>query len=389
MTVAFAQRTDALRLEGAYQVLARAQELEAQGKEIIHLEIGEPDFPTPENIGRAAARAIAEGKTHYNPSAGIRELRAAIAADASNRRGLAILPEQVVVSPGAKPNLFFPALALVNPGEEVVYPDPGFPTYEAMIRVAGGVGRPVPLLESNGFSIDRDVLAGLVNARTRLIILNSPGNPTGGVIPLADLEFVAELAQRNDCWVLSDEIYSRIVFDGRTVPTIAALPGMRERTIILDGFSKTYAMTGWRLGYGIMPERLAERVSLLLNHGVGCTAHFTQIAGIEALTGPQDSVNRMVTEFQRRRERIVEGLSRLRGVRCRKPEGAFYAFPNIEATGLTSEAFAARMLEGGVALLPGTAFGDHGRGYVRLAFTNSLEAIDRALESMDTVLTTL
>ncbi len=389
MTVAFAQRTDGLRLEGAYQVLARAQELEAQGKKIVHLEIGEPDFPTPENIGRAAARAIAEGKTHYNPSAGIRELRAAIAADASQRRGLTILPEQVVVSPGAKPNLFFPALALVNPGEEVVYPDPGFPTYEAMIRVTGGVGRPVPLLESNGFSIDRDVLARVVNARTRLIILNSPGNPTGGVIPQDDLEFIAELAQRNDCWVLSDEIYSRIVFEQRAVPTIAALPGMRERTIILDGFSKTYAMTGWRLGYGIMPERLAERVSLLLNHGIGCTAHFTQIAGIEALTGPQDSVDRMVAEFQRRRERIVDGLSRLRGVRCRKPEGAFYVFPNIEATGLTSEDFAAHMLEGGVALLPGTAFGEHGRGYVRLAFTNSLEAIDRALESMDTVLSSL
>ncbi len=389
MTVAFAQRTDGLRLEGAYQVLARAQELEAQGKEIVHLEIGEPDFPTPENIGRAAARAIAEGKTHYNPSAGIRELRAAIAADASQRRGLTILPEQVVVSPGAKPNLFFPALALVNPGEEVVYPDPGFPTYEAMIRVTGGVGRPVPLLESNGFSIDRDVLARLVNARTRLIILNSPGNPTGGVIPQSDLEFIAALAQRHDCWVLSDEIYSRIVFGERAVPTIAALPGMRERTIILDGFSKTYAMTGWRLGYGIMPERLAERVSLLLNHGVGCTAHFTQVAGIEALTGPQDSVDRMVAEFQRRRERLVDGLSRLRGVRCRKPEGAFYVFPNIEATGLTSEEFAARMLEGGVALLPGTAFGDHGRGYVRLAFTNSLAAIDRALESMDTVLSSL
>jgi aspartate/methionine/tyrosine aminotransferase len=389
MTVAFAQRTDGLRLEGAYQVLARAQELEAQGKKIVHLEIGEPDFPTPENIGRAAARAIAEGKTHYNPSAGIRELRAAIAADASQRRGLTILPEQVVVSPGAKPNLFFPALALVNPGEEVVYPDPGFPTYEAMIRVTGGVGRPVPLLESNGFSIDRDVLARLVNARTRLIILNSPGNPTGGVLPQDDLEFIAELAQRNDCWVLSDEIYSRIVFGDRSVPTIAALPGMRERTIILDGFSKTYAMTGWRLGYGIMPERLVERVSLLLNHGVGCTAHFTQIAGIEALTGPQDSVDRMVAEFQRRRERIVDGLSRLRGVRCCKPEGAFYVFPNIEATGLTSEDFAGRMLEGGVALLPGTAFGEHGRGYVRLAFTNSLEAIDRALESMDTVLSSL
>ena len=386
MTVTFAQRTDGLRLEGAYQVLARAQELEARGKDIIHLEIGEPDFPTPGNISRAAADAIAAGKTHYNPSAGLRELRAAIADDAGRRRGLTFGQEQVVVSPGAKPNLFFPALALVNPGEEVIYPDPGFPTYEAMIRVTGGVGRPAPLLESNGFSIDRDSLARLVNARTRLIILNSPGNPTGGVIPLADLEFVADLAQRHDCWVLSDEIYSRITFAGRSVPTIAALPGMRERTILLDGFSKTYAMTGWRLGYGIMPEPLAERVSLLLNHGLGCTAHFTQIAGIEALTGPQDSVDRMVAEFHRRRDRIVDGLSRLRGVRCCKPEGAFYVFPNIEATGLSCEAFAARMLEGGVALLPGTAFGEYGAGYVRLAFTNSVEAIDRALERMDIVL---
>jgi len=386
MTMAFAQRTESLRLEGAYQVLARAQELEARGQDIIHLEIGEPDFPTPDNISQAAADAIALGKTHYNPSAGVRELRAAIAEDAGRRRGLTFRPEQVIVSPGAKPNLFFPALALVNPGDEVIYPDPGFPTYEAMIRVTGGIGRPVPVLESNGFSIDRDSLARLVNARTRLIILNSPGNPTGGVIPQADLEFVAELAQRHDCWVLSDEIYSRITFEGRPVPTIAALPGMRERTILLDGFSKTYAMTGWRLGYGIMPEPLAERVSLLLNHGVGCTAHFTQIAGIEALKGPQDSVDRMVAEFHRRRDRIVDGLSRLRGVRCRKPEGAFYAFPNIEGTGLSCDAFAARMLEGGVALLPGTAFGEHGAGYVRLAFTNSMDNIDRALERMDGVL---
>jgi len=389
MSMAFAQRTESLRLEGAYQVLARAQELEARGQDIIHLEIGEPDFPTPGNIARAAADAIALGKTHYNPSAGVRELRAAIAEDAGRRRGLSFRPEQVIVSPGAKPNLFFPALALVNPGDEVIYPDPGFPTYEAMIKVTGGIGRPVPLLESNGFSIDRDSLAKLVNARTRLIILNSPGNPTGGVIPEVDLEFVADLARRHDCWVLSDEIYSRITFEGRPVPTIAALPGMRERTILLDGFSKTYAMTGWRLGYGIMPEPLAERVSLLLNHGVGCTAHFTQIAGIEALTGPQDSVDRMVAEFRRRRDRIVDGLCRLRGVRCRKPEGAFYAFPNIEGTGLSCEAFAARMLEGGVALLPGTAFGECGAGYVRLAFTNSMANIDRAMDRMDGVLRTL
>jgi aspartate aminotransferase len=388
MTAALAQRTEGLRLEGAYQVLARAQEMEARGKHIIHLEIGEPDFPTPENIKRAAADAIALGKTRYNPSAGIRELREAIAEDAGRRRGLSIRPEQVVVTPGVKPNLLFPALALVDPGDEVIYPDPGFPTYEAMIRVTGGLGRPVPLLESNGFSIDLESLTRQVNARTRLIILNSPGNPAGGVIPLADLEFVAELAQRHDCWVLSDEIYSRISFEARPVPTIAALPGMRERTILLDGFSKTYAMTGWRLGYGIMPEPLADRVSLLLNHGVGCTAHFTQIAGIEALTGPQDSVDRMVAEFHLRRDRIVDGLSRLPGVRCRKPEGAFYVFPNIEGTGLSCEAFASRMLEGGVALLPGTAFGEHGAGYVRLTFANSIDNIDRALERMDSVLRT-
>jgi len=389
MTVAFAQRTESLRPEGAYQVLARAQELEARGKDIIHLEIGEPDCPTPTKFGHAAARAIAEGKTHYNPSAGIRELRALIADDAGRRRGLSFRAEQVVVSPGAKPNLFFPALALVNPGEEVVYPDPGFPPYEAMIRVTGAVARPVALLESNGFSIDRDDLARLVNARTRLIILNSPGNPTGGVIPQADLEFVAELAQRHDCWVLSDEIYSRITFDGHAVPTIAALPGMTERTIVLDGFSKTYAMTGWRLGYGIMPVPLAERVSLLLNHGIGCTAHFTQLAGVEALSGPQDAVDSMVAEFQARRDRIVEGLNRLPGVRCLKPQGAFYVFPNIEATGLSCESFADRMLEGGVALLPGTAFGEHGKGHVRLAFTNSGANIDRALQRMQAVLSSL
>jgi aspartate aminotransferase len=386
MTVGYAHRIEGLQHEGAYAVLAHAQELEAQGRDIIHLEIGEPDFATPANIGQAAARAINEGKTRYNPSAGIRELRETIAEDAGRRRGLIFRPEQVVVSPGAKPNLFFLAMALVNPEEEVVYPDPGYPTYEAMIRVTGAIARPMPLLESNGFSIDRGALAELVNARTRLIILNSPGNPTGGVIPREDLEFIAELAQRNDCWVLTDEIYSRITFDGLHVPTISAVPGMSERTIVLDGFSKTYAMTGWRLGYGIMPASLAERVSLLLNHGVGCTAQFTQIAGIEALTGPQDAVDSMVAEFQARRDRIVDGLNKLPGVRCRKPQGAFYVFPNIEGTGVSSEDFAARMLEGGVALLPGTAFGQYGKGYVRLAFTNSAANIERALDRMDRAL---
>ena len=380
MTVAFAQRTDGLRLEGAYQVLARAQELEAQGKEIVHLEIGEPDFPTPENIGRAAARAIAEGKTHYNPSAGIRELRAAIAADASQRRGLAILPEQVVVSPGAKPNLFFPALALVNPGEEVVYPDPGFPTYTAMIRVAGGVPVPVPLLEEADFSFDLAAFDRLVSDRTRMIILNSPSNPTGGVMPLSALEHIAGVAKARDIWVLSDEIYMRLAFDGRVAPSIAALPGMAERTIICDGFSKTYAMTGWRLGYGIMPEPLAERVELLLTHSIGCTASFTQVAGVEAIEGPQEQVEAVVAEYQRRRDVLMAGLNAIPGWRCRTPQGAFYAFPNVSSYGKTASWWADYLLdEAGVAVLPGTAFGAYGEGYLRLIFANSTENIQLAL----------
>ena len=382
----FAKRTDHLRPEGAYQVLARAQELEAKGHDIIHLEIGEPDFVTPANICLAGIRAIAEGQTRYNPPAGLSSLREIIADIADRKRGIRITPKQVVISPGAKPNLFFPTLALVNPGDEVVYPNPGFPTYEAMIGIAGGIPVPVPLIESNSFSFDLKAFDRLVNQRTRLIILNSPSNPTGGVIPSADLEHIAETAQRFDCWVLSDEIYSHMAFDGLHVPSIASLPGMAERTIIVDGFSKTYAMTGWRLGFGIMPESLAERMGLLLTHSVGCTAHFTQLAGVEALTGPQEEAVMMVAEYQRRRDLIVDGLNRLRGIHCLKPQGAFYAFPNIQKTKKSSQEVANLMLDGGVAVLPGSAFGSYGEGYLRVVFANSVENIKRALERMEKVL---
>jgi len=382
----FAKRTDHLRPEGAYQVLARAQELESKGHDIIHLEIGEPDFDTPANVCLAGIRAIAGGQTRYNPPVGLFSLREIIADQAGKKRGIRITPKQVVVSPGAKPNLFFPTMALINPGDEVVYPNPGFPTYEAMIGIAGGIPVPVPLVESNSFSFDLKTFDRLVNERTRLIVLNSPNNPTGGVIPMADLEHIAKTAQRYDCWVLSDEIYSQMAFDGLTVPSIASLPGMAERTIIVDGFSKTYAMTGWRLGFGIMPESLAERMGLLLTHSVGCTAHFTQIAGIEALTGPQEQAAMMVAEYQRRRDLIVDGLNRLPGIHCLKPQGAFYAFPNIQKTNKSSQEVANLMLDGGVAVLPGSTFGSYGEGYLRVVFANSVENIKRALKRMEKVL---
>jgi aspartate/methionine/tyrosine aminotransferase len=381
----FAQRTNHLKPEGAYEVLARAQQLEAKGQSIIHLEIGEPDFVTPPAVSMAGIKAIASGQTRYTPPAGIVALRNAIAEYAGRKRNIPIKPGQVVVSPGAKPNLFFPALAVIDPGDEVIYPNPGFPTYEAMIGVAGGVAVPVPLLEAKCFSFDLEAFDKLVTSRTRLIILNSPSNPTGGVIPLADLEHIAEAAQRYDCWVLSDEIYGQITYEGQIVPSIASLPGMQERTIIMDGFSKTYAMTGWRLGYGIMPEDLARRIDLLLTHSVGCTAQFTQLAGLEALTGPQDYVTMMVKEYQRRRDLIVSGLNSLPGIRCLKPESTFYVFPNIRATGKTSAELANLLLDGGVAVLPGSAFGAYGEGYLRLVFANSYENIEQALERIEQV----
>jgi aspartate aminotransferase len=379
--MAFAERVALLRAEGAYYMLARAQALEAEGRRIIHLEIGQPDGPTFENIVEAGVRALRQGRTRYTPAAGIRPLRQAIAEQAGRQRGMTIRPTQVVVGPGAKPALFFPTLALVQPGDEVIYPDPGFPTYEAMIRVAGGVPVPVPLREENDFSFDLDAFDAALSDRTRLVVINSPGNPTGGVMPLSVLEHIAAAAQRRDFWVLSDEIYARLIYDADSVPSIAALPGMAERTIICDGFSKTYAMTGWRLGYGIMPEALAERVELLLNHAVGCTADFTQWAGLEALTGPQEAAAAVVAEYRRRRDVLVAGLNAIPGVRCRTPQGAFYAFPNVSSFGKPSDWLADYLLEeAGVALLPGTAFGRYGEGYLRLCFANSLAALQEAVE---------
>lgn len=383
----FATRTQHLKPEGAYEVLARANQLEAAGKEIIHLEIGQPDYATFENVSQAGIEAIRTGKTRYTSPVGIPPLREALAEQAGRQRGIEVHPDEVVVSPGGKPNLFFPALALIEPGDEVIYPNPGFPTYEAMIKVADGIPVAVPLLEENSFSFDLQAFDKLINERTRLIILNSPSNPTGGVIPLADLEHIASQAERYDCWVMSDEIYTRIVYDKVEAPTIAALPGMKKRTIIVDGFSKTYSMTGWRLGFGIMPKELAARVGLLLTHAVGSTAHFTQFAGLEAITGPQDMVAVMVAEYQRRRDAIVAGLNKLPGVVCQKPQGAFYVFPNITGTGIGSTKLANLILEkAGVALLPGNSFGEYGEGYLRLSYANSIENIQKALESIKSIL---
>lgn len=376
----FADRVKNLAPEGAYHMLARAQALEAEGRSIIHLEIGQPDVPTFPHIARAGMEAIAAGHTRYTPSAGIPALRRAIAEDAGRRRGMVFEAEQVVVGPGAKPALFFPTLALVRPGDEVLYPDPGFPTYPAMIEVAGGIPVPVPLREEEDFSFDLEAFDRLVNERTRMIVLNSPSNPTGGVMPLEALEHIAEVAIQRDIWVLSDEIYARLVYEAPAL-SIASLPGMAERTIICDGFSKTYAMTGWRLGFGIMPKALAERVELLITHSVGCTASFTQIAGIEALNGPQEPVEAVLREYRRRRDALVEGLNAIPGVHCRTPQGAFYVFPNISAFGRSSEWLADYLLEeAGVAVLPGTAFGRYGEGYLRLCFANSLENILEAVE---------
>ena len=376
----FAERIEHLVPEGAYHMLARAQALEAQGRDIVHLEIGQPDGPTFDNVAQAGIRAIREGHTRYSSPAGLADLRKVVAEDAGRRRGIDVRPSEVIIGPGAKPILFFPTLALVEPGDEVIYPDPGFPTYSAMIGVAGGVPVPVPLREENDFAFDLDAFDRLVSDRTRMVILNSPSNPTGGVMPVPVLEHIAAAAQKHDFWVLSDEIYARLAFDGVAVPTIAALPGMRERTIICDGFSKTYAMTGWRLGFGIVPEALADKLNLLLTHSIGCTATFTQVAGVEAVTGPQDQVEAVVAEYQRRRDVLVAGLNAIPGVQCQIPRGAFYAFPNVSSFGKTSDWIADYLLdEAGVALLSGTGFGAGGEGYLRLCFANSMENIQKAL----------
>jgi aspartate aminotransferase len=379
----FTDRVASLQAEGAYAVLARAQALEAQGRKILHLEIGQPDFPTFTNVSQAGIQAIQKGQTRYTSPAGMPALRTAIAESISERLGLDIGPERVVVGPGAKPGLFFPTLAVVNPGDEVLCPDPGFPTYEAMIRVAGGIPIPVPLREENQFSFDLQALDARISKRTRLIVLNSPANPTGGVIPMEDLRHIAAKALECNAWVMSDEIYAQLAYDNLHVPSIASLPGMLDHTIIVDGFSKTYAMTGWRLGFMVMPITLAERVELLLTHSIGCTATFTQIAGVEALTGPQDKVAEIVAEYQRRRDFFVAGLNAIPGVRCQTPQGAFYVFPNVKSFGLTSKEIAAGLIdEAGVAVLAGSDFGSGGEGYLRMCYATSIDVLRESLEKM-------
>ena len=385
----FAERIGHLKAEGAYAVLARAQALEARGREIIHLEIGQPDFETYPHIALAGIRAIATGQTRYNPPSGIPTLREALAEDFTRRRGIAVGPEQIVVAPGTKPLLLLPMLALLEPGDEVLYPDPGFPSYEAAIGLVGAKPVPVPLVEEEGFDLDLAAFDAALSPRTRLFLLNSPSNPTGAVHSAHTLSHVAEAARRHDLWVLSDEIYTRLVYEGEA-PSIASLPDMADRTIIADGFSKTYAMTGWRLGFGIMPQPLAEKLDLLLTHSVGCSATFTQYAGLEAIQGPQEQVERVVGEFRRRRDLIVSGLNAIPGVRCPTPRGAFYAFPNIQAFGHSSADLAELLLEeAGVAVLPGTAFGRNGAGYLRLSYANSMDNIGKALDKMTRTLAAL
>jgi aspartate/methionine/tyrosine aminotransferase len=376
----FAERMNHLGTETAFEVLARARALEAKGKDIVHLEIGEPDFDTPRNIVQAAQRAMDKGFTHYGPSAGMPEARAAIAEYVSRTRDVSIDPQQVVITPGAKPIIFFTALALLDPGDEVIYPDPGFPIYESMAEYIGATRVPLPLTEKNNFAFDPDQLESLITKRTRLVIINSPHNPTGAVLPKETIARLAELAVKHDFYVLSDEIYSRIIYDGQNY-TPYAYPGMPERTIILDGYSKTYAMTGWRLGYGIFPLEMAAKVAKLQTNSTSCTCSFTQIAGVEALRGPQDSVDAMVKEFRARRDLVVEGLSKIPNFRCHRPAGAFYVFPNIAQTGKTSKQMENYLMEeAGVAVLAGTSFGPQGEGFIRLSYANSQANLKKAIE---------
>ena len=374
-----ASRMSRLGTETAFEVLNKARALERLGRSIIHLEIGEPDFDTPENVVEAAVVALRNGWTHYGPSAGLPELRQTIADYVSRTRGVAVMPDEVVVVPGGKPIMFFTMLALIEEGDEVIYPNPGFPIYESMINYVGGKAVPIQLREERDFAMDVDELAGLITDRTRLIILNSPQNPTGGVLPRRDIERTAAAIGDRNIMVLSDEIYSRLQFEGEPF-SIMSVPGMQERTILLDGFSKTYAMTGWRIGYGVMRPDLAAQITRLMTNSNSCTASFTQMAGIEALRGDQRPVGRMRAEFERRSRAFVDGLNRIKGFSCRMPKGAFYVFPNIAATGWDSKRLADALLDqAGVAALSGTAFGRFGEGYLRFSVANSLEKLEEAL----------
>jgi aspartate/methionine/tyrosine aminotransferase len=382
--IRLAKRMADLGTETAFEVLARAKALEAQGRSIVHLQIGEPDFDTPAHVVEAGAQALRNGHTHYTPSPGIPELRDAIAEDMKKSRGLDVARDEVVVTPGGKPILFNVILVLVDPGDEVSYPNPGFPIYESMIRFVGGKPVPQRFDAAKGFELDVDGLIASLNEKTKLLILNSPSNPTGGVIRRAELERIAKrVRELPNLVVLSDEIYSRLVYDGEKHFSIATLPGMRERTIILDGFSKTYAMTGWRLGYGVMPVELAKMVAKITTNSTSCTAGFTQMAGVAALRGPQDSAEAMCREFDKRRKIIVDGLNSVKGFHCATPKGAFYAFPDIRGTGRKSKELEGALLdECGVACLSGTSFGAFGEGFLRFSYANSVANLEEAIRRL-------
>lgn len=377
-----ASRMERLGTETAFEAAARARALEASGVDVVHLEIGEPDFDTPAHIRAAAQRALDEGRTHYAPYAGIPELRAAIAADATRRKGFPVTPEQVFVTVGGKGVMLYAIEALVEAGDEVIVPDPGYPIYESLVRFMGGTPVPLPLRQAQGFRLDPDELAARISPRTTMLVLNSPANPTGGVLTRADLERIAALAQAHDLVVLADEIYSRILYEGEHL-SIASLPGMASRTIVLDGFSKTYAMTGWRLGYAIVPESLAFAFGRLIINSISCAPTFPQYGALAALQGPQAPVEAMVAEFRARRDLLVEGLNAIPGIRCLEPQGAFYVFPDVSGTGLTGAAFADRLLtEAGVSVLAGTAFGAVGTHHIRLSYATSQANIATALARM-------
>jgi aspartate/methionine/tyrosine aminotransferase len=378
-----ARRMERLGTETAFEVLVKAKALEAQGRDIIHLEIGEPDFDTPGNIIEAGCDALHKGFTHYGPSAGMMELREVIARQVSETRRVNVAPDEVVVVPGGKPIIFFSILALAEDGDEIIYPNPGFPIYESMINYVGAKAVPIRLREELDFRLDVDEFTSLINDRTKLVIVNSPHNPTGGVLEKKDIDAIAHAIGDRNIMVLSDEIYSQLIFEGEEY-SIMSIDGMKERTILLDGFSKTYAMTGWRMGYGVMRADLATHISRLMTNSNSCTASFTQIAGVEALRGSQKSVDAMRAEFKKRRDVMVAGLDKIKGFSCRVPHGAFYVFPNIAKTGWPSKKLADALLEdAGVAGLSGTAFGDFGEGYLRFSVANSIENIEKALDRID------
>lgn len=386
----FAKRMDVLGTETAFEVLSRARALEAQGKKIIHLEIGEPDFDTPWFIREAARAALAHGRTHYTPAAGIPELRQAICDDVQRRRGVTVRPENVVVTPGAKPIIYFPITALIEAGDEVIYPNPGFPIYESVIDFVGGKAVPLHLKEEKEFRFDLNELEALITPATRLLIINSPQNPTGGILTRDDVRAIAKIVRAHkNLLVLADEVYKNIIYEHEHASLLSE-PDMLDRTILLDGFSKTYAMTGWRLGFGVMPVELAQKVEKLMINSNSCTATFVQDAGIAALRGPHEEVDGFVREFRKRRDFMVEGLNQIKGVRCLKPGGAFYCFPNISKVPMSSKQLADRLLnEAGVAVLSGTAFGKFGEGYLRLSYANSIENIQAALQKMKQVIEAL